>query len=170
MIKPPTRRSFILMTVAALCASPVMAVSIADQIVSQLTEQGFADITVGRTLLGRVRIVALNEQYRREIIIDPRTGEILRDLTTTLNGKAVAAQISGSGQSSNTGSGGNSGSGNSGGDDHEDDDDHDDDHEDDDEHDDNSGHGSGNSGSGNSGSGNSGGGDSGGGDDGHDDD
>ena len=33
-----------------------------------------------RTWLGRVRIIAQNASFRREVVIDPTTGEIRRDL------------------------------------------------------------------------------------------
>lgn len=41
---------------------------------------GYSDILVSRTLLGRVKIEADGDEGRREIIVNPRTGEILRDL------------------------------------------------------------------------------------------
>ena len=116
-----------------------------DAITHQLRDQGFSRIEVSRTLLGRTRIVAHSGDGEREIILNPNTGEILRDLWepkdggTTGSGTIVDNRTDGS--RSGTGSGnGNSGngSGSDGG---------------------NSGEG-GNSGSG--GSGNSGGGDSGG--------
>ncbi|MDO6457124.1 hypothetical protein Q4560_10980 [Celeribacter halophilus] len=50
-----------------------------DQVITQLKSQGYTRITVGRTLLGRTRIVARNDEMRREIIINPSTGEVLRD-------------------------------------------------------------------------------------------
>lgn len=62
-----------------LFAGTAFATGAADSIVAQLRDQGFSSISVERTLLGRTRIVALSEQYRREIIFNPRTGEILRD-------------------------------------------------------------------------------------------
>lgn len=52
----------------------------ADRIVQQLRKQGYGDILVSNTWLGRTRIVGQSEDGVREIIIDPRTGEILRDL------------------------------------------------------------------------------------------
>lgn len=92
---------------------------------------------MSRTLLGRTRFVATSDQYRREIILNPRTGEILRDLWLLLDGEAgggVRILDQGSGHSS-------SGSGSGGGspaDDDDDDDDHDgdDDDKDDDRNDD----------------------------------
>lgn len=50
-----------------------------DAIVAQLQSQGFNRITIGRTFLGRVRITATSDRLEREIIFNPRTGEILRD-------------------------------------------------------------------------------------------
>jgi hypothetical protein len=52
----------------------------ADSVVGQLRAQGFDRIEVERTMLGRVRIQADHADGSREIILNPRTGEILRDL------------------------------------------------------------------------------------------
>lgn len=75
------------MLLAAL-ATPVLAVAgpLEDQIVAQLQNQGFDRISVSRTLLGRTRFVATNETTSREIVLDPRTGEILRDLLRDRSG------------------------------------------------------------------------------------
>jgi len=54
--------------------------SLEDTIVDQLQKQGYSDVRVGRTLLGRTRIVAEGEGREREIVVNPRTGEILRDV------------------------------------------------------------------------------------------
>lgn len=50
-----------------------------DRIVELLLDQGFQEIRVTRTLLGRTRIVAENDRLRREIVLNPSTGVILRD-------------------------------------------------------------------------------------------
>lgn len=65
---------------AALFGSAASAQSFSDSIVSQLRQRGFQSIAVERTMLGRTRIVAIGNGGRREIILNPRTGEILRDL------------------------------------------------------------------------------------------
>ncbi|NEX47875.1 hypothetical protein G3572_16820 [Rhodobacter sp. ETT8] len=61
---------------------PAFAKDFTQRVVEQLQEQGFASIVVERTLLGRTRILADSQRGRREIILNPRTGEILRDLWT----------------------------------------------------------------------------------------
>ena len=63
----------------ALTATPAFAQSIEEQVQTQLQSQGFTEIVMIRTLLGRLRIVASNDSYRRELILDPRTGAVLRD-------------------------------------------------------------------------------------------
>ncbi|NNF73435.1 MAG: hypothetical protein HKN02_14725 [Rhodobacteraceae bacterium] len=55
-----------------------------ETMIDQLAAQGFTEITVSRTLLGRTRIVAENEKFRREIIYNPATGVILRDFLRVL--------------------------------------------------------------------------------------
>lgn len=138
-----------------LAVAPTSAVSdvvtVRDRIVRELREDGYGEIRMSRTLLGRIRFVASDRERRREIVVT-KTGIILRDYVRFL---------------------GNSGSGSSGNEpdeDDEDDDDENDDSEnddeenddeedndddesdddnDDDESDDNSGSGSSNSGSSN---------------------
>lgn len=63
---------------------PAAAQTLQEQIIAQLTEQGFDALTVNRTLLGRVRIVAQRGDLERELVFNPQTGEILRDLWVTL--------------------------------------------------------------------------------------
>ena len=66
---------------ALLLAMPGLAAaqSVQDQIVSQLTAQGFTRIEISRTLLGRVKIEARSARLERELVFNPVTGEILRD-------------------------------------------------------------------------------------------
>jgi len=122
------RRKFITLLGAALVAgAPVFAQSLRDTIISQLTEQGFSKVTVSRTWLGRLRFVATNTTYRREIVLNPNTGEVLRDLTVlvatgkpagSVNISATPGTQNGGGSGGDGGSddGGDNGSGDGGGD------------------------------------------------------
>ena len=75
------RRSFVIVFgVGAIAASAAFASPFEDVVVAQLKSQGYKAVTVERTLLGRIKIVGQINDGRREIIINPRTGEILRDL------------------------------------------------------------------------------------------
>lgn len=101
-----------------------------DRVVEELTDDGFTQIRISRTLLGRTRFLATKPGARREIVMNPATGLILRDYLQIFGDR------------------GSSGSG-SGYDDDDDDDDHDnsgrgsyDDDDDDDDREDNSGPGS----------------------------
>lgn len=49
------------------------------RVLRALDAAGYHDIRAARTLLNRVRIVAERDGRRREIVVDPRTGELLRD-------------------------------------------------------------------------------------------
>lgn len=74
------RKSLILFgLLGALSALPVGAQSLENQLLSQLQAEGYSEIDMRRTLLGRLRITALTETHEREIVINPRTGEVLRD-------------------------------------------------------------------------------------------
>ena len=71
----------------SLClAMPAAAQSLEDQVVSQLSEQGFGQVEMNRTLLGRLRFVAQSDRYRRELVIHPSTGAVLFDRVTDLDG------------------------------------------------------------------------------------
>lgn len=125
-----------ILCVAALSLTVTMAEAgpVEDSIARQLIEQGFTDIRISRTWLGRSRIVAESPELYREIIVNPATGEILRDFWRQTRGSDQddrsifdpgagdrSGGISGSDRSGGAGSGGDgdsrsSGGGESGGD------------------------------------------------------
>ncbi|MHA6324916.1 hypothetical protein [Roseivivax sp. CAU 1753] len=74
------RRAF-LFGASALMLAPAAATAqtARDQVISQLQQQGYSDFRVTRTWLGRVRIVARGPAGRREVILNPANGVILRD-------------------------------------------------------------------------------------------
>lgn len=129
--------------------SPVLAAGYADAVVAQLQRQGYDRIETEETWLGRVRIVAERDDGSREIILNPRTGEILRDLWLLSNGQAGRSLLIGTGEDDDEDS---SGSGKDPSDDDGSDDDDSDDGSDDDSDTDADDDGSDNSGSGSSGS------------------
>ena len=120
---------------AVFAGSAAFADSFEGSVVAQLRGQGYREINVERTMLGRVRIVAAKGPRTREIILNPRTGEILRDVLLAADGQVepeiAGGDDSGKGSSgddgsSDDGSGGDGGSdggggsgGDSGGDGHE---------------------------------------------------
>lgn len=131
-------------TLFAFAALAMMAFSVAparadraDDMVEWLADQGFESIEVTRTLLGRVRILVTLEDGFRELIVNPRTGEILRDVWIAADGTVIPYQSlaylddddddddhsgpgGGSGSNSGPGGGGSGNSGPGGGDDHDD--------------------------------------------------
>ena len=96
-------------------AAPAWAEGFADAIIRQLQAQGFTEFSTSRTLLGRTRIVASGAAGSREIVLNPATGEILRDLWLLQTGEGGIFGLSG-GASGNGGdtNGSNSASDNSG--------------------------------------------------------
>ncbi len=70
---------------AIVLVVPAGAQTATDRIVAQLRGQGFEDIAVTTTLLGRVQIIAREDDTRREIILNPATGAILRDYWTDID-------------------------------------------------------------------------------------
>lgn len=75
---------------------PGFADVISDRVVANLKAQGFVVIQMDRTWLGRIWILAESKDVRREIVINPATGEILRDyavlrlLTAPYQSEAIA--------------------------------------------------------------------------------
>lgn len=108
------RRAFLLGLVAAVSgAGPGLAQGYADTLLAELRREGYRDIVVSRTLLGRLRVQAARNGRLREIVLNPNTGEILRDLWLVESGDdSGGGKTRGSGRS---GSSGNGGSGNGGG-------------------------------------------------------
>lgn len=93
------------------------------EVVNELAREGFRHVTVGRTWLGRIHILAKSKTATREIVINPHNGEILRDYTAlTGTGHAQEDILGGigsgetrGGEAGSGGSGGGSGSGGDGG-------------------------------------------------------
>lgn len=85
------RRAFLSMTtLASLGAAGIAhAQTPIERIETVLRRQGFRNIETSRTLLGRVRITADRAGFTREIIVNPRSGEVLRDILFARNGNAV---------------------------------------------------------------------------------
>ena len=73
------RRVFLLAALALPLAAPLKAQDAEAHITSLLMDQGFVIIRVERTLLGRIQVWAERGVIRREIVINRRSGEILRD-------------------------------------------------------------------------------------------
>lgn len=122
-------RALALALALLLSAGAAHGLGIADRVAQQLRAEGYVEVTISRTLLGRTRIYAIGPNGTREIIIDPRNGEILRDLWIGADNVAVlghfvleegsdtAEQASGDGDGSGDDGGGDDG----GGDEEEDD-------------------------------------------------
>lgn len=75
--------------VMTLCLSLPVQAEVYDPFVSQLQDQGYADITVGRTWLGRIVISANRDDMAREIVLNARTGEILGDQASVIGARVV---------------------------------------------------------------------------------
>ena len=131
------RRHFLTaLCLGSMAATTAQAASYEDLVIAQLRTQGYDQISAERTLLGRVKISAQMNGGRREIILNPRTGEVLRDVWFPGADAASVSNIIRDTSGHHGDDGGNSGSGGDGGDDDGGDDDHGDDHGGDDKHDD----------------------------------
>ena len=78
-------RSAAAITIALLlCLSvPAAAQTNENTIPATLERQGYRIVQIHWTLLGRIRIVAETDEVRREIVVSPDNGEILRDYAIT---------------------------------------------------------------------------------------
>ena len=65
-------------------AGMAMAVDVRDQLLAQLRRMGYTEFTVSTTLLGRLQVVASDGVSQREIVVNPRTREVLRDYSSSI--------------------------------------------------------------------------------------
>jgi hypothetical protein len=111
----------------ALCLTAVMGFTpaygqtVEERYLEQLQSQGFNNVTVTRTWLGRTRITASSKSKKREIIFNTRSGEILRDYYEAEDDSQATELLDlgsgddgGTGNSGSSSNGGSSGGGNSG--------------------------------------------------------
>lgn len=121
-----------LLSLCLIC-TPMFAMGqgVQDRILANLQAEGYHRVQISRTFLGRVRVVAQGGDYRREIVYNPTTGEILRDFTVNIgddDDDRYVPHLDDDDDHAESGSG----EGNNGDNDDEDDDDSDDDNDDDD--------------------------------------
>lgn len=126
------RRDIVLGLAAALVAGrPAAAQTPTDTIVQQLRQQGYSNITVSRTWLGRIRIVGRSARGEREIVYNPSTGALMRDYLdesrgtgrvlpdraggATSSGGGAPGRDTAGGRGNGGGNAGGNGGGNSGG-------------------------------------------------------
>ncbi len=78
------RNMVLALAVAGSLTGPAAANELTDEVTTALVTQGYEIVQMNRTWLGRVRIVAESDEVRREIVINPYTGEVLRDYSVLL--------------------------------------------------------------------------------------
>lgn len=78
---PPMLKRIAILALLAAAPTPGLADAdqVRDRIVSELRKDDYREIRISRTLLGRMRFVAVRPGARREIVVNPVTGVILRD-------------------------------------------------------------------------------------------
>lgn len=81
------------LVVALFGAGAALALDYQSSVLAQLRAQGFDEIKVETTWLGRLKFTAQRRGAEREIILNPRSGEILRDILSTRDG-AIRPRIS----------------------------------------------------------------------------
>ena len=93
---------------AAMVGGMALAEGPVEQVIRQLRAQGFVEISAQRTLLGRSRIQAERGKLRREIILNPTSGEILRDLWLDSDGNVTSQVVIADSNDDKSGGGGGS--------------------------------------------------------------
>jgi hypothetical protein len=90
------KRLALILAATAFFALPMQAAmaDTVEDLVEVLEEQGYRDISVERTLLGRTRILAVGEDGTRELILNARTGEVLRDVWIDKKGRTRPSDLS----------------------------------------------------------------------------
>jgi len=86
------------------------AASPEEEIARSLLGQGFAITSQRRTLLGRTRFTAVKGEIQREVVVDPSSGEILRDYSKAADTPKSAVRAG-----NRDGAGGGADAGSSGG-------------------------------------------------------
>lgn len=102
-----TRRGLLLSASGLLLCSvvPAVAATYQDDVERQLRREGFRITYQKRTWLGRIRFQATKGRMRREVVLDPSSGEILRDYTEDAGRDATdGASNAGAGTGSSGGS------------------------------------------------------------------
>lgn len=97
------RKLMIIVALWAGFAGAVWARSFEDQLFANLQAQGYVIVEQGYTFLGRLRVLAQLGDMRREIVINPGTGEILRDYAFAAPNIALADPAPGTGTDTGTG-------------------------------------------------------------------
>lgn len=83
------RRALLAAAALWLTSSTLARADDVEDIVRWLRQLGFDDVSTSRSLLGRVQIRATGAIGTRELVVNPRTGEILRDVWLDADGKPV---------------------------------------------------------------------------------
>lgn len=96
------RRIALAVAVLAGLAAPGLARTVEERLIAGLHDQGYVILEEGYTFLGRLRIVAENDRYHREIVVNPGTGEVLRDYAVEIGAAPTATQAQGDSRPSDT--------------------------------------------------------------------
>jgi hypothetical protein len=99
-------RSLMILAMMAVLAGPSQAATLAESVVAELVAKGYSDVGATRTWLGRVVITGALDGRTREITLNPKTGEILRDY---FRSPAIPAESSSGSQAATVAGGASSG-------------------------------------------------------------
>ena len=83
------RRALLAAALGLLASTTLAHADEVGDIVRWLRGLGFDDVATSRSLLGRVQIRATGAIGTRELVVNPRTGEVLRDVWVDTGGKLV---------------------------------------------------------------------------------
>lgn len=78
------RRALALLLCAAVPPAAAQEATLAEGVAAELRAQGYEDVTVRRTLLGRTRVTGRLDGWRREVVLSESRGAVLRDVERPL--------------------------------------------------------------------------------------
>ena len=87
------KRTLLAGLVLVSLAASANARTVEERLIAGLKSQGYVILEDGYTFLGRLRIVAENATYHREIVVNPETGEVLRDYAVLMADLAPAKPL-----------------------------------------------------------------------------
>lgn len=74
-------------------AGSSLAFDVQNQLLTQLRRMGYTDFTVSTTMLGRLQVIATDGIVQREIVVNPRTLEVMRDYSSPVSQSASDATL-----------------------------------------------------------------------------
>lgn len=77
----PALHTVLIVAFACFAGAGHAADASAEKVIAEMTAQGVSEIQVSKTFLGRTKIRGLNADFVYLVILDPKTGKVVKDKT-----------------------------------------------------------------------------------------